>query len=183
MSIFNVAEIRSITSEALQAKIRSLLPSQQGFGADLQSTNVIVPIVDLTAAAEGSGVDITLQQALAFGSQTAFEANNSTAVIANSTGFWRIFASASMLTAASGATRTNSFTMSDGLSTKNVWTQSGYAGGGDSFNTTLDFIVFLAAGESISAESNNVAAFLRGSVRQIADVNGNLINPSGFTPQ
>lgn len=176
-----MAQIRQVVSEALQKQIRDLLPSQQGFTEDLQATNVIQPIIDLTAAAEGSGLGTTLQQALAFGSQTAFEANNNTAVIANSTGFWRIFASASMLTAASGATRTNSFTMSDGLSVKNVWTQSGYSGGGDSFNTTLDFIVFLAAGESISAVSNNVAAFLRGSVRQVADVNGNLVNPSGFT--
>ena len=36
-------QITPITSEALQAKIRQLLPSQIGFGEDLQAQNVIVP--------------------------------------------------------------------------------------------------------------------------------------------
>ena len=49
-----MAEITSVTSEALQRKVRELLPSQRGFGEDLQAQNVIVPIVDLTRSAEGS---------------------------------------------------------------------------------------------------------------------------------
>ena len=42
-----MAEIIRITSEALQATIRRLLPSQTGFGDDLQATNLITPIIDL----------------------------------------------------------------------------------------------------------------------------------------
>ena len=49
-------EITPITSEALQAVIRRLLPSQRGFGDDLQATNLITPIIDLTPTAEGSSI-------------------------------------------------------------------------------------------------------------------------------
>jgi hypothetical protein len=61
-------EITSVTSEALQATIRRLLPSQQGFGDDLQATNLITPIIDLTPTAEGSVLPTYLQTAIAFGS-------------------------------------------------------------------------------------------------------------------
>ena len=49
-----MAQLISITSEALQATVRRLLPSQQGFGEDLQATTVVTPIIDLTPSAEGS---------------------------------------------------------------------------------------------------------------------------------
>ena len=179
----NFPQITSVTSESLQAQIRNLLPSQQGFGTDLMAQNVIVPIVDLTAAAQGSTVPTDLQQALAFGSQTAFSANNSTVVIANTTGFYRIFGNASLRTSGGGAV-SNVLQMSDGLSTKNIWSLNGSAGSTDlGLSDNFDFIVFLAASESISAISNSADAFCVGSSRQIATVNGDLVNPSGFTPQ
>lgn len=79
----SVPEIITVNSEELQSLIRDLLPSQNGFGSELQASNVITPIIDLTPAAEGSGLRSDLQTALAFGSQTAFVANNSTVVIAD----------------------------------------------------------------------------------------------------
>jgi len=60
-------QIIRLTSEALQASIRRLLPSQQGFGLDLEATNVITPIIDLTPTAEGSELRQDLQSALAYG--------------------------------------------------------------------------------------------------------------------
>ena len=82
--------ISTVTSEALQLKLRQLLPSQQGFGTDLSASDTIIPIIDLTQAAEGSDVPQNLQTALAFGSQTVFNTNNATDQIANTTGFYRI---------------------------------------------------------------------------------------------
>tara|TARA_Y100000004_G_scaffold67038_1_gene75132 strand:- start:1505 stop:2032 length:528 start_codon:yes stop_codon:yes gene_type:complete len=175
-----MAQITSITSEALQAKIRQLLPSQQGFGEDLQAQNVIVPIIDLTETAEGSTVRADLQTAIAFGSQTAFEVTNASTTIANTTGFYRIFG---VVTCSTGTANTGGgFTMSDGLTTKQVWAHidSGHASLGVS---NFDFTVFLSAGESINAFADSTNIVVTGSVRQIADVNGNLTNPSGFTPQ
>lgn len=84
-------EIITVNSEALETQIRDLLPSQNGFGSELQASNIITPIIDLTSAAEGSGLPFDLRTALAFGSQTAFDIANTTTVIANSPGFYRIF--------------------------------------------------------------------------------------------
>ena len=177
-----MAQIRPVTSEALEAQIRDLLPSQNGFSEDLQATNVITPIIDLTSAAQGSSTPELLQTALAFGSQTAFIATNATVVVANVPGFYRIFGTSAMKT--SGSIQTNSFTMSDGLSTKTVWGMRMGSGGVENFvDTQFDFVVFLASGESISAVSSNANNHIVGSSRQIADVNGDLVNPSGFTPQ
>ena len=86
----SVPEIITVNSEALQEQIRDLLPSQSGFGSELQATNVITPIIDLTATAEGSGLPVSLQQAMSYGSQTSFSVNNTTTVVANSPGFYRI---------------------------------------------------------------------------------------------
>ena len=145
--------------------------------------NVIVPVIDLTSAAEGSTVPTDLQQALAFGSQTSFVAYNSTVVIANTTGFYRIFGNASLRTSAAGNV-TGYLQMSDGISTKTVWSLNCTAGSQDlGLSDNFDFIVFLGSGESISAVSNGTDSYCVGSSRQIADVNGNLINPSGFNPQ
>lgn len=178
-----MAQIINITSEALQATIRRLLPSQQGFGEDLQASNVIMPTIDLTRSAEGTETPELLQTALAFGSQTAFSINNTTSVIANSPGFYRIFGGFSTATDAVGSPQVN-FSMSDGLSTKTIWAVQLYDGAQDAYQTgSYDFAVFLRAGDSISGQASRTTDFLRGSSRQIADVNGILVDPAGFTPQ
>lgn len=168
-------EIIRITSEALQATIRRLLPSQQGFGDDLQASNVITPIIDLTPTAEGSQLPYQLQTALAFGSQTAVNASNNTVTLASTPGFYRIYGAINI-------TSTNQFvhvTLSDGLSSK-ILLQAGGVTGTDSY-TVIDFNVFLDTGDSITATSSGANAFFRGSSRQIADRYGNVVNPNGFT--
>jgi len=179
----NRPEITSVTSEALQAQIRALLPSQQGFGNDLMAQNVIVPVIDLTATAEGSTTSIELQQALAFGSQTAFAVSNNTVVLANTAGFWRIIGNATLLGDAA-ANRNLDITMSDGLSAKTVYGIDLPApSGGVAISENIDLIVFLDSGESISATSGSIYSNFNGSARQVADINGTLVNPSGFSPQ
>ena len=176
-------QITPITSESLQAKIRQLLPSQIGFGEDLQAQNVIVPIVDLTETASGSVLRQDLQTSLSFASQTFFGVQNSTATIANVGGFYRIFAGLTLL--GKGNDVGIMFDLSDGASTKEIYgfqlegaTANAYA-----ISTTVDFIVFLRAGDSLTVTSDAAAAIARGSSRQIADITGNLVNPSGFTSE
>lgn len=144
--------------------------------------NVIVPIIDLTSAAEGSTVPQNLQTAISFDSQNTFSANNATDVVANNTGFWRVIG-VSTLFQFTGGTVTNKFTMSDGLSSKAVWSMKTAANQGALISESFDLIFFLPSGHSIIADTNDVGSFLKGSARQIADVNGVLVNPSGFTPQ
>lgn len=178
-----MAQIINITSEALQATIRKLLPSQQGFGEDLQASNVITPVIDLTASAEGSDVPTFLQQAISFDDATAFNVTGTSTTIVNSTGFWRVIGTANVETDGSNA-KNASLQISDGLSTKNVWqiaTGTGYSAN-KNFTSPFDLVIFLTSGDSIIG-SCSTRGTITGSARQIADVNGLLVNPTGFTPQ
>ena len=173
----SVPEIITVNSEALQEQIRNLLPSQNGFGSELQATNVITPIIDLTRTAEGSGLPVSLQQALAFGSITSFFARNNTQTIASSPGFYRIFGAYSVSTSATAPAA--DINMTDGLSTKTVIGFVRSANGG-SQGGVYDFVVFLAPGESISATTNDTSVTIEGCSRQIATGDGTLVNPNGF---
>jgi hypothetical protein len=170
-----LAELIRITSEALQATVRRLLPSQQGFGEDLQASNVITPIIDLTPSAEGSELSTDLARASAFGSQTAVFANNNTVTIANTPGFYRFIGAFSVV-----PNRRAKLSMSDGLTTKDIYGLEGTTGAG-TLSETLDFTFFLDTGENCTCVTNDVGCFVVGSVRQVADRYGNVVNPNGFT--
>jgi len=174
--------ISTVTSEALQLKLRQLLPSQQGFGTDLSASDTIIPVIDLTSAAEGSDVPEYLQTSLAFGSQTAFSAQNGSDLIENSPGFYRIYGTSHIESQGSGVTCT--ITVTDGSTTKVIYTHKSFSGAvGDTGTILFDFIVFLTVGESISAVSSLSEGLIVGSSRQVADTNGTLVQPVGFTPQ
>lgn len=175
-------QVRGVTSEPLETKIRQLLPSQAGFTEELSAQNQIVPIIDLTAAAEGSSVPESMQQAIAFGSQTAFsQVGAGTTVIVNSPGFWRIVGTANNDTA--NANHTVNLELTDGVTTKIVW-QTGNMNTvnvGTSYSVNIDLIFFLASGESLQATcSTNLYIAISGSSRQVATGDGTLVNPSGF---
>jgi len=176
-----MAQLIPIVSEALQTTIRRLLPSQAGFGEDLQAQNVIVPIIDLTPSAEGSGLPVDLSRSLAFGSQTSFESNGSPVAIASTPGFYRIFGTAVAENNSAGL-RTASFTMSDGFSTKEIWKLVTPSDGIKLISTvSFDFNVYVAVGITLSANAENATSTVSGSIRQIATTTGELVNPAGFT--
>lgn len=174
--------ISSVTSEALQLKLRQLLPSQQGFGTDLSASDTIIPVIDLTASAEGSDVRQDLQTALAFGSQNVFDVSNTTTSLITTTGFHRVFGFATIKERDSG-THTFNFSLSDGLSNKNIAGMKVSPTTNNFAVWTYDFVVFIGVGESLSAISSSTNTVAQGSTRQIADINGTLVQPSGFTPQ
>ena len=159
------------------------MPSQEGFGTDLMAQNVIVPIIDLTSAAEGSTVGQNLQTAISFDSQTSTQVYNTTSTLVNNTGFFRIFGAIG-----NGATATVAgiadLSITDGLSTKIIFkTQA--LGTGSAQTTQIvpfDFVIFLQSGESLTG-TTNTESIMNVTTRQIADVNGVLVNPAGFTPQ
>jgi hypothetical protein len=74
--------------------------------------------------------------------------------------------------------------MTDGVSVKTVWASSVDAAptGNELSNLAIQFdlVFWLASGESVSGVSNKAQCHLIGSVRQIADSNGTLVNPSGY---
>ena len=85
-----MAEQFRITSQVLEDKLNSLLPSQGGMGAgvDLSASTMVVPIVDLTESAEGSVLRQDLQTALSQNSITSFNVTATTTTIINTTGYW-----------------------------------------------------------------------------------------------
>lgn len=179
-----MAQITRVTSEALQAEIRRLLPSQQGFGEDLEASNVITPIIDLTPTAEGSILRADLQSAYAFGSNTAFSVTNGNDNVANTGGFYRI-AGVSNVTIGANSSRKNTIFINSGGSSLVIWQDSIDTGTGAEFNTNVafDFVVFLNSGEDLFVASNAVDCVIAGSIRQIADLQGNLVNPVGFSSE
>ena len=173
-----MAEIVPVVSEALEAQVRNLLPSQRGFGEDLQASNVIMPIIDLTAAAEGSNVPQYQAQALALGSQTSFIVSNTTTTLANSPGFYLI--SGNYVVQNTGSAIWLSLT--DGLTSKKIY-EIALAVANANITNTIYLVVFLASGESVTATSTGTGSNVAVTVRQLADVNGVVVNPAGFTPQ
>ena len=144
--------------------------------------NVIVPVIDLTSAAEGSSVPEFLQTALAFGSQTEFNVGNATTAIISNTGFYRIIGVGTIKPNASNY-KAVSFNATDGVTTKKIWKMDVANNSTSSaLAVTYDFVVFVAAGETIQAQGSGDTV-LTGSTRQVADINGVLVNPSGFNPQ
>ena len=171
-----MSELISITSEALQATIRRLLPSQRGFGEDLQASNVIVPIIDVTPTAEGTQLRTDLQTALDKG-VTQTTATGGTTTITSTPGFYSLYSSAS---STSATYKTWNISVTDGFSTTVLASQ--YLNNLNSFHMTVPIIVFISAGESLTMSlAPDVTARL--ASKQIADVNGNFVNPQGFTPQ
>jgi len=174
--------ISTVTSEALQLKLRQLLPSQQGFGTDLSASDTIIPVIDLTRAAEGSDVPEYLQTATGFATSTGFEVTGTTTTIISTTGFYRILGMLSCKINTS-ATVEAGFQITDGA-TDTILYKAVYSAGAENIHVVVpvDFVVFISAGQSVKVicSTNAIAS---GSTRQLADKNGVLVNPVGFNPQ
>jgi len=179
VNIPSTPEIITVNSEALETQIRDLLPSQNGFGSELQASNVITPIIDLTAAAEGTGLRSDIQTALAFGSQTSFLTENATTALAASPGFYKIVGTS---TVTSGTGTVSNKLNIIGASTQLIWSHEapGVSSNGGTTAVLLDLVVWLKAGETLSVTSSNASSRIAGSFRQIASSDGTLVNPNGF---
>jgi hypothetical protein len=176
-----MAQLINITSEALQATIRRLLPSQQGFGEDLQASNVITPVINITPTAEGSQLPVDLARSFAFGSNTTFSVTNTTTTLINTPGFYRLVGIFN-LNETAGSNSAAEIKLSNGLSNKNIQQVIIQPASTDLYAAVpFDFAVFLDSGESVIANSNGSTTTISGSFRQVADRYGNISNPSGFT--
>ncbi len=161
-----------INSQALENKVRNLLPSQGGAGAgfDLSASTQIIPIIDLTESAEGSNVRADLQTALSFSSSIFTSTTNATATIISNTGYFRIYGNSHLTGAGQSIIQAT-----DGATTKVL--NVNYGIDSQLSNVTFDFIVFCPAGITIQARTNTTDCVLSTTTRQIADIDGNLSNP------
>lgn len=174
------AQNYEIVNPALELQVATLLPSVAGYGGNLRSTNTIVPIVDLTAAAEGSGLPESLQQAWDFSTGSA-AVNNTTTTLITNTGFWKV--NVNMMCQPKSTAQTNKIFIDDGSSTATVWQVTADDGGTGSDNpafTSGIFIVYLRAGMSLKATAG-ADGHIDVWYRQVADISGTLTQPLNFS--
>ena len=167
----------TINSQAIETKINQLLPSQGGFGAgvDFSASTMVIPIVDLTETAEGSQVRVDLQTALSHTTCTEFVASSTSVDILSTTGYYRVLGTWGCNTDAAG-NENGKIIISDGTTDKIVW-RAVIPSGTLSNNviTSFDIVCLIKAGDTLKVETANSS--IQGSVRQIADLSGNLTNP------
>lgn len=176
-----------ITDEALEKRFRDTFRAQGGAELidDLYASGVIIPVVDFTQAAEGSQLPSNLQTAWDF--STGFDqVNNAVSTIISTPGFWKIDItcvwqpqSATPSVGPRGTVR-----LSDGITTKTIWNVSTANTGATASNATTteeSFIVFVRSNDIVQIVSLGTSCTVDAWYRQIADVSGNLNNPTGFT--
>lgn len=172
-----------VTDESLEKKFRDTFKSQGGAELvdDLYASGVIVPVVDFTAAAEGSALRQDLQTAWDFATGLAEKDGSGTTVVLSTPGFWSCQFTLRFRDDNVSADTARIY-INDGSTTKSIWKV--VAASTPASNTeqilTWNNIVFLRSGDSLEFVQNT-DFYLSVAYRQIADVSGNLTNPLGFT--
>jgi hypothetical protein len=170
-----------VTSEALEAKYRTVFPAQGGaeLVQDLFASGVIQPVVDFSSVAEGSVLSENLQTAWDF-STGYTQTINATRTLITNTGFWKVDLTCTLQ--AGGVAKPARVFIDDGATRKDVWHLETAISANNAVTLAENvFIVFLRAGDSLKATSSHTDTVIDIWYRQIADVNGNLVNPLGFT--
>jgi len=176
-----MAEEFIINSSAIETKINQLLPSQGGFqpGVDFSASTMVIPIVDLTETADGSTLRQDLQRAVGY-NFTSFTNNNATrTVLINTTGYWQVQAYVGAIPVTNG--NFVGFELYDGTTYKVLYDyRASYnlSNIGQISANFHNFDVFLSAGKSLTVTSALSSIRISGNIRQIADIDGVLINPS-----
>lgn len=178
---------RPIRSEQIEAQYRRLLPAQAGneTTTDLLASDTIIPVINVTGAAEG--------QALREDLQTAVDgANTAGAVVgagfydwAATPGFYRL-SGIIQIDPSVALNEVFLFVFKNGPPSSPIYGTGPAVGGGTS---VLEYVeippttVFLRPGETIRSNNTGARTSILINIRQIADLYGNLSNPLGFTFQ
>ena len=175
-----------ITDEALEKRFRDTFRSQGGAELvdDLYAQGVIVPVVDFTQAATGDVLAENLQTAWDFSTGSLQIKTTTNQTIISNAGFWQVDLSISQFAGVSQSTPfPNVIELFDGATAKPVWATASLTGGSQSNGVVLEskFVVFLRSGDSLRGRVGITNNTLDVWYRQIADVSGNLTNPTGFT--
>lgn len=172
-----------IVSESLQKTFRDNFPSQINSGRDLHVSDVITPIVDFSAVAGTTGINQTLQEAIAYGNAiTISQVGSGTASVTSTPGFYRMIGTLSI--AVGNALNKVDIVLTDGSTAKIVYASANFTSIGSTQTLSIDFdkVFFVNTGETLQVicSTNNYTSFV-GSARQIADISGTLVNPTGYT--
>lgn len=170
-----------LTDETLEKRFRDTFRSQGGAELvdDLYASGVIVPVVDFTSAAEGSALRPDLQTSWDFASGQTIT-SNTTSVLISTPGFWKV-QFAIQMDLQQGSNADAEYFLSDGLTTRLIWNIRARNSTGTFVEPIVDqFVVYLRSGDTFSARADTNEIFMSTTYRQIADVSGDLTQPSGF---
>jgi hypothetical protein len=172
-----------VTDEALEKRFRDTFRSQGGAELvdDLYAQGVIVPIVDFTAAATGQQLAENLQTAWDFSTGITTVSGSTNVNLITNAGFWLVdlvYTGRPI----NSSTQAN-IELFDGSTSKPIWrvTEVATSGSDGSFLAESRFTVFLRSGDVLRANVPTTNRALDVWYRQIATVNGDLVNPTGFT--
>ena len=173
-----------VTDEALEKRFRDTFRSQGGSELvdDLYAQGVIVPVVDFTAAATGQQLAENLQTAWDSSTGTDEQNGSGTSTAISNAGFWKVFVQGTMdFSQGGGAAIVGSLEIFDGTTAKTIWTFTNKQNNFNEIFQILDNLtVFLRSGDSLRLNCTT-GATVSITYRQIATVNGDLVNPTGFT--
>jgi len=173
-----------VTDESLEKRFRDTFRSQGGAELvdDLYAQGVIVPIVDFTNAATGDVLAENLQTAYDFTTGHDLVSNTTTNII-STPGFWQI--NANVTSTSESVSYRATIAITDGFTSKTIWQFNTLTEAVAGFTVGVQFgqplIVFVRAGDTVTAQTNVSLTRLNVSYRQIADVNGTVVNPLGFS--
>lgn len=147
-------------------------------------SEVVVPTFSINDVATGAVLPENLQTAWDFSTGTTNVATATTTTAINNPGFWLCDVNCSYdIAAAAGASVRGSIQIDDGVTTKSIWEAPRAAAATTVAQAITEnkFVVFLRGGDSLTVTSTGTAVAIALWYRQIADVNGNVINPLGFS--
>lgn len=162
-------------SENFQRSYRNTFPSQVSSGRDLHVSDVVIPIVDFTPTTSGTSLALELRNCINLNSNQNRITTATTTTIINGSGFFNVTCD---LRGVSGTTTAQFDIFTDGTTSTSI--MNVLAGNG--LNTRATFIVYLNSNDIMRAFTDS-ASDLSVMTTPVADVNGNLINPSGYDPQ
>ena len=169
--------------EAIEEDLNTNFPSQGQGNPPLyySLSEVVVPTYSINSATEGSNLPQNLQTAWDFSTGYTHTTNTTNALI-STTGFWKVDLNYSGQVSTGTAGREASIYIDTGITTKKIWVlRPSQATNAYAAVENNEFIVFLRSGDTLRATTNDASLALDTWYRQIADVNGNLVNPLGFS--
>ena len=170
-------------SEEFQRAFRNTFQGQVNSGRDLHVSDIVIPVVDFTPTASGTSLPESLRFCRNLNTSVYLKSVSVTDdLVTDGTGFFRINTRLSNEIDEGGTY----IGINDGSSTTIISRLISKVGTNTASTNFDDFVVFLrpqdslVATMSLSATSNGAMTVV---TTPLADVNGNLLSPSGYDPQ
>jgi hypothetical protein len=169
-------------SEDFQRAFRNQFPSQTSTGRDLHVSDIVIPVVDMSPVASGASLPLDLRfcrnrNTTAVGTSTTVGFTD----VITTTGFWGV----NIMISGFGGQTAIEHQLSGGGTTQQISKVNAQQTSGDSFIQLESFTVFIKAGDVLqyAYSENGTNGSFTGFYTQLADVNGNLVSPNGYSPQ